>query len=660
MPRRSTIALTTLEAREVPAAGQFADIMPGAWGSYPHDFTTSGKTLFFAADNGHGDEVYASDGTAAGTHLVKDLSPAKRGSDPRNLTSAGNGVVFFTADDGAGRALYRSDGTAGGTAKVPGVPAAVLDPRFAVGLNGTLVFAAPKPGQLTPLPYQPAVWNLYVTGGGAPVVLATMDVEASTSILDRSFNPYVANGRAYFDAEQYWSYAIWSTDGTGAGTFAGRGNHDHEDAGEDTPVAEIAPGTWVTHFSRNKIGTETLYAIDAAGKRTELLHFEPTYDPQTGESVWPTSQILYKRPAENAAVGGKVFFTVQEGREEPEVWSTDGTAAGTKPVPSWGTGLQPSVIVGQFAGRALVADIQPGRYAYALTDGTAAGTTLVGRPAVTFGDGNWLPDYLGNLSPSAAYPDGLMVFSDGLGGVGVYVTDLTREGSRVIGPDGAPPNSVVNLPRALGRFGPVGDTAELNGSLYFAGPRTADGRPEPWKFDLAPAAVTPPVRPPVTATVTVNDGDKQRSTVTKITVAFDRAMLLTPGAFELRNTLTGKLVPLTMTTPRVGGATVLDLKFDGLPGGLADGTYTFTVRAAKVSAIGGGTLASDSVTTVTRLFGDLDGDGRYDRASRWMLHERVGAKRGDARYLAAFDVDGDGTVGAADELAVVRNWGKVL
>ena len=93
MARRSPLDVVALEAREVPAAGAFADIMPGIWGSYPHDFSAAGQTLFFAADNGHGDELYVSDGTAAGTKMVRDIKPGLGGSDPRKVGTTDGGVA---------------------------------------------------------------------------------------------------------------------------------------------------------------------------------------------------------------------------------------------------------------------------------------------------------------------------------------------------------------------------------------------------------------------------------------------------------------------------------------------------------------------------------------------------------------------------------------
>ena len=68
----------------------------------------------------HGRELWKSDGTRAGTVLVKDIDPGRRRlrRRPSHLTAVG-GTLFFTADDGThGQELWKSDGTRAGTVLV--------------------------------------------------------------------------------------------------------------------------------------------------------------------------------------------------------------------------------------------------------------------------------------------------------------------------------------------------------------------------------------------------------------------------------------------------------------------------------------------------------------------------------------------------------------
>ena len=74
--------------------------------------------LFHMEDDIHGDELWRSDGTAAGTRLVEDIAPDGAGSNPTNLVDVG-GILFFIADDGThGDELWKSDGTDAGTVLV--------------------------------------------------------------------------------------------------------------------------------------------------------------------------------------------------------------------------------------------------------------------------------------------------------------------------------------------------------------------------------------------------------------------------------------------------------------------------------------------------------------------------------------------------------------
>jgi len=116
------------------------DIKPG-----PIFFTNVNETLFFEADDGaHGFELWMSDGTAAGTMMVADINPGSTSSSASNLMNA-NGTLFFTADDGVhGNELWQSDGTAAGTMMVADInPGSTSSsPSNLMNANGTLFFTA--------------------------------------------------------------------------------------------------------------------------------------------------------------------------------------------------------------------------------------------------------------------------------------------------------------------------------------------------------------------------------------------------------------------------------------------------------------------------------------------------------------------------------------
>ena len=84
--------------------------------NYPF-FCVSNNQLFFAAGDGvHGVELWKTDGTNAGTILVKDISTDSiYGSQPAFLTNYNNELYFTAYDAAYGTEIWKSDGTEGGT-----------------------------------------------------------------------------------------------------------------------------------------------------------------------------------------------------------------------------------------------------------------------------------------------------------------------------------------------------------------------------------------------------------------------------------------------------------------------------------------------------------------------------------------------------------------
>lgn len=195
------------------------------------NFAVVNNTLYFVANDGtNGKQLWKSDGTEGGTLLVKVI---RSGASPEiqfPSTSDSNYFVgnnlFFTANDGVhGRELWRTNGTAEGTVLVKdinlGSGSTTFGPTF-LSLCGVLVFAA-NDGQ-----HGMEMWR---TNGYPDATLMLKDIApGSFSSMpnqdDRDrLNVFTFQKRIYFTAfeggyETYTNEQLWVTDGTMTGTKA--------------------------------------------------------------------------------------------------------------------------------------------------------------------------------------------------------------------------------------------------------------------------------------------------------------------------------------------------------------------------------------------------------------------------------------------------------
>ena len=93
------------------------DIRQGSDGSDVTNFFSVGDQVYFTAYDDDNLELWKTDGTEAGTAMVKDIYPGD--DDIWKIIRAMDGILYFSAEDGShGRELWKTDGTEAGTESV--------------------------------------------------------------------------------------------------------------------------------------------------------------------------------------------------------------------------------------------------------------------------------------------------------------------------------------------------------------------------------------------------------------------------------------------------------------------------------------------------------------------------------------------------------------
>lgn len=126
-------------------------------GSDPSELTAVGNLVYFSASTlATGRELWVSDGTAVGTHVI-DVNPGSADSKPQNLVNL-NGALFFTATQGTQLSLFEVRSPGGTPQKVTNVSAfgakAVAGSYFYAGLNkgsGMQLYMLADSGAMAPI-----------------------------------------------------------------------------------------------------------------------------------------------------------------------------------------------------------------------------------------------------------------------------------------------------------------------------------------------------------------------------------------------------------------------------------------------------------------------------------------------------------------------------
>jgi ELWxxDGT repeat protein len=300
-----------------------ADLQPGAASSFPRELTVHAGKLFFVAETSAvGAELFVHDGVT--TSLVTDLNPGAASARAQGLASVNGWLLFVGQTAGGAPAVWRTDGTAAGTSQVvaPGTVVPVdgtgstVDAvtRLHVGAGGGYALFLGRDGG--------GVYNLWRTdgtsAGTAPIVVGAL--WNGQDVLPYDYNGFATlGGLTLFVARTaIEGRELWASDGTQAGTWL---------------VADINPGPFDASIDLN-------HAAELGGS----LYFK----------------------AASAATGG------------PEVWRTNGTAAGTQLAADVVPGMQGSAPLGMTVWNGALYFVagwpgqNPGRELYRLVPGGQA------------------------------------------------------------------------------------------------------------------------------------------------------------------------------------------------------------------------------------------------------------------------------------------------
>ena len=286
--------------------------------------TNVNGTVFFEANDGKtGFELWKTDGTAANTVQVKNISPDSLStigsSTPVGLCAVGN-TLYFSADNynpvtgiSNGRELWKSDGTANGTSMVrdinPG--SAPSYPGNFYSFNNKLYFTIEYPSSSS--------GGLWVSDGTALTTKSVADILLDGTSLGSSGSPFIAsNGQLYFSAStSSYGSELYKSDGlTSAGTSIvsdfnpGYGSGANLDFNYDSniSVTDKLKANAVSYAGK-------LYYTDGDGGNVSDSHIIASDGTVLGTQILKSYTNSYARALFGPMLGNSILYSITGGSD---------------------------------------------------------------------------------------------------------------------------------------------------------------------------------------------------------------------------------------------------------------------------------------------------------------------------------------------------------
>ncbi|MCR9243640.1 MAG: hypothetical protein NXI31_01320 [bacterium] len=342
----------------IAGTSQIADIHVGAADSSPSRFMVFRGDLYFAATRADvGNELFRTDGV--GVDLVADIAPGPAGSNPVLLGEHGSRLILEAQDPTVGREPFRSDGTSAGTRLIqdlrPGPSDSDVELLFAI--DDGLVVAADDGGS--------GIEPWLVRAGGVDSLGDLQPGPGSSNPAGIALTS--DTGLLLLDTDAF-GREPWLTDGTAAGTRLLTDidpTRDGSGAGHSGAVAILGSLRDVAMIRANDgvVGDELWTATLATATAVDMV----------------TSSTRSSNPAELTVAGSRLFFRAADSALGHELHVTDGSAQGTRVLdlqPGEGSSLPFRITA--FGDRVLfAADSGQSGVELFISDGTPPGTRLV-------------------------------------------------------------------------------------------------------------------------------------------------------------------------------------------------------------------------------------------------------------------------------------------